>query len=162
MEKKIVHWVKKFITTNMNWHRSNRAKVLPYRLSLVLFVLLFFCISENLKCFILLPTLSSPILLPIYLYCINILYVKIVQSTHILYTWTPFHANTINPEYSNIQTGTINEPPLPRRKKCPELAYKTHEFITCDQNAHRSNDLVASVKNSRARVSVKSFLLLYL
>lgn len=22
------------------------------------------------------------------------------------------------------------EPPLPRRKKCPELAYKTHEFIT--------------------------------
>ena len=22
------------------------------------------------------------------------------------------------------------EPPLPRRKKCPELAYRTHEFIT--------------------------------
>ncbi|XP_037027404.1 uncharacterized protein LOC119068092 isoform X1 [Bradysia coprophila] len=31
--------------------------------------------------------------------------------------------------------GTCNEPPLPRRKKCPELAYKTHEFINCDQSA---------------------------
>lgn len=27
-------------------------------------------------------------------------------------------------------TGPTLEPPLPRRKKCPELAYKTHEFIT--------------------------------
>ncbi|KAL0100637.1 hypothetical protein PUN28_019196 [Cardiocondyla obscurior] len=26
--------------------------------------------------------------------------------------------------------GLTLEPPLPRRKKCPELAYKTHEFIT--------------------------------
>ncbi|XP_050341330.1 uncharacterized protein LOC126767759 isoform X9 [Bactrocera neohumeralis] len=26
-------------------------------------------------------------------------------------------------------TGPTNEPPLPRRKKCPELAYKSHEFI---------------------------------
>ncbi|XP_054005333.1 uncharacterized protein LOC128890673 isoform X8 [Hylaeus anthracinus] len=26
--------------------------------------------------------------------------------------------------------GPTLEPPLPRRKKCPELAYKTHEFIT--------------------------------
>ncbi|XP_028048256.2 flocculation protein FLO11 isoform X12 [Monomorium pharaonis] len=26
--------------------------------------------------------------------------------------------------------GSTLEPPLPRRKKCPELAYKTHEFIT--------------------------------
>ncbi|XP_039489827.1 uncharacterized protein LOC120450757 isoform X7 [Drosophila santomea] len=25
--------------------------------------------------------------------------------------------------------GATNEPPLPRRKKCPELAYKSHEFI---------------------------------
>nr|XP_044248454.1 uncharacterized protein LOC108061332 isoform X4 [Drosophila takahashii] len=25
--------------------------------------------------------------------------------------------------------GPTNEPPLPRRKKCPELAYKSHEFI---------------------------------
>ncbi|XP_037027406.1 uncharacterized protein LOC119068092 isoform X3 [Bradysia coprophila] len=33
------------------------------------------------------------------------------------------------------QFGTCNEPPLPRRKKCPELAYKTHEFINCDQSA---------------------------
>lgn len=26
--------------------------------------------------------------------------------------------------------GPTLEPPLPRRKKCPELAYRTHEFIT--------------------------------
>lgn len=25
--------------------------------------------------------------------------------------------------------GATNEPALPRRKKCPELAYKSHEFI---------------------------------
>ncbi|XP_055588411.1 serine/arginine repetitive matrix protein 1 isoform X2 [Uranotaenia lowii] len=25
---------------------------------------------------------------------------------------------------------SINEPPLPRRKKCPELAYRTHEFLS--------------------------------
>ncbi|XP_011879118.1 PREDICTED: serine/arginine repetitive matrix protein 1 isoform X3 [Vollenhovia emeryi] len=34
-----------------------------------------------------------------------------------------------NSEGSNY-TGPALEPPLPRRKKCPELAYKTHEFIT--------------------------------
>lgn len=27
-------------------------------------------------------------------------------------------------------TGPTLEPPLPRRKKCPELAYRTHGFIT--------------------------------
>lgn len=27
-------------------------------------------------------------------------------------------------------TGPTLEPPLPRRKKCPELAYRHHEFIT--------------------------------
>lgn len=26
--------------------------------------------------------------------------------------------------------GPTLEPPLPRRKKCPELAYRSHEFIT--------------------------------
>ncbi|EDV92825.1 GH18615 [Drosophila grimshawi] len=42
--------------------------------------------------------------------------------------------------------GATNEPPLPRRKKCPELAYKSHEFIIGseytdarrDASAHRS------------------------
>ncbi|KAL7729084.1 hypothetical protein ACLKA6_019909 [Drosophila palustris] len=42
--------------------------------------------------------------------------------------------------------GPTNEPPLPRRKKCPELAYKSHEFIIGseytdarrDASAHRS------------------------
>ncbi|XP_076668839.1 uncharacterized protein LOC143369153 isoform X10 [Andrena cerasifolii] len=32
-------------------------------------------------------------------------------------------------EDENTEGPTL-EPPLPRRKKCPELAYKTHEFIT--------------------------------
>lgn len=45
--------------------------------------------------------------------------------------------------------GTINEPPLPRRKKCPELAYRTHEFLTCESK----NDLNASTFSNRARVS---------
>lgn len=47
--------------------------------------------------------------------------------------------------------GTINEPPLPRRKKCPELAYRTHEFLACEAK----NDLNATTYNSRARVSVE-------
>ncbi|KRF78942.1 uncharacterized protein Dvir_GJ10215, isoform I [Drosophila virilis] len=42
--------------------------------------------------------------------------------------------------------GPTNEPPLPRRKKCPELAYKSHEFIIGseytdarrDASAHRA------------------------
>jgi hypothetical protein len=45
----------------------------------------------------------------------------------------------------------INEPPLPRRKKCPELAYRHHEFIV-DSNADRTDSSV-----TRARVS-RSFL----
>ncbi|KAL7021659.1 hypothetical protein ACKWTF_011978 [Chironomus riparius] len=32
----------------------------------------------------------------------------------------------------------INEPPLPRRKKCPELAYRHHEFIV-DHDADRTD-----------------------
>ncbi|XP_065074931.1 uncharacterized protein LOC135698743 isoform X10 [Ochlerotatus camptorhynchus] len=28
---------------------------------------------------------------------------------------------------------SVNEPPLPRRKKCPELAYRTHEFMAANQ-----------------------------
>lgn len=57
--------------------------------------------------------------------------------------------------------GTCNEPPLPRRKKCPELAYKTHEFISCDQPA--AGMPTANFRNainaaSRARVRrVKRF-----
>lgn len=32
--------------------------------------------------------------------------------------------------FLNVATsGPINEPPLPRRKKNPELAYRSHEFI---------------------------------
>lgn len=42
----------------------------------------------------------------------------------------------------------INEPPLPRRKKCPELAYRHHEFIA-DAGADKTDSNV-----TRARVSL--------
>lgn len=47
--------------------------------------------------------------------------------------------------------GVINfqEPPLPRRKKCPELAYRSHEFITGERT---KNDINARTYNGRARV----------
>ncbi|XP_065074923.1 uncharacterized protein LOC135698743 isoform X3 [Ochlerotatus camptorhynchus] len=32
-----------------------------------------------------------------------------------------------------IEAASVNEPPLPRRKKCPELAYRTHEFMAANQ-----------------------------
>lgn len=56
---------------------------------------------------------------------------------------------------SIIFLGTCNEPPLPRRKKCPELAYKTHEFINCDQSASTNyrND-----SNSINRARVRHFI----
>nr|XP_029716537.1 protein transport protein sec31-like isoform X4 [Aedes albopictus] len=51
---------------------------------------------------------------------------------------------------------SINEPPLPRRKKCPELAYRTHEFMAANQlrggnepSAHDRPD--AATTHSRAR-----------
>ncbi|XP_037925188.1 serine/arginine repetitive matrix protein 2 isoform X2 [Hermetia illucens] len=39
------------------------------------------------------------------------------------------------------QFGPINEPPLPRRKKCPELAYRTHDFISGSGNAPSATNL---------------------
>lgn len=50
-------------------------------------------------------------------------------------------------------SGPINEPPLPRRKKCPELAYRTHEFIGRDDDNAKHNTMVSSARLSRARVS---------
>jgi hypothetical protein len=49
---------------------------------------------------------------------------------------------------STVINAPINEPPLPRRKKCPELAYRHHEFIA-DSNADRTDSNV-----TRARVSL--------
>lgn len=54
----------------------------------------------------------------------------------------------LNHTYS--YTGVINEPPLPRRKKCPELAYRSHEFITGETRT--KNDINARTYNGRARV----------
>lgn len=43
---------------------------------------------------------------------------------------------------------------MPRRKKCPELAYKSHEFIACEQVPNNTqHSLNASVNNRAARVS---------
>ena len=50
----------------------------------------------------------------------------------------------------------INEPPLPRRKKCPELAYRHHEFIDHDADRTDSSNI------TRARVSFYVFFLIHL
>ncbi|XP_033150123.1 alpha-protein kinase 1 [Drosophila busckii] len=45
--------------------------------------------------------------------------------------------------------GPTNEPPLPRRKKCPELAYKSHEFIIGSEytDARRDNSAYRSARS---------------
>ncbi|KAH8294900.1 hypothetical protein KR018_004264, partial [Drosophila ironensis] len=40
--------------------------------------------------------------------------------------------------------GVTNEPPLPRRKKCPELAYKSHEFIIGSEYTNTRRDASAN------------------
>jgi hypothetical protein len=50
-------------------------------------------------------------------------------------------------DFSTVINAPINEPPLPRRKKCPELAYRHHEFIA----DHSADKVDSSV--TRARVS---------
>ncbi|XP_062564662.1 proteoglycan 4 isoform X2 [Armigeres subalbatus] len=47
---------------------------------------------------------------------------------------------------------SINEPPLPRRKKCPELAYRSHEFMAANQRgagAGGGNELSAQAGHDR-------------
>ena len=63
-----------------------------------------------------------------------------------------------NPFLSAI-IAPINEPPLPRRKKCPELAYRHHEFISAPDSGV---DRVDSANVTRARVSNLSSLELFL
>uniref|UniRef100_A0A182JQ65 Nuclear protein MDM1 n=1 Tax=Anopheles christyi TaxID=43041 RepID=A0A182JQ65_9DIPT len=49
---------------------------------------------------------------------------------------------------------SINEPPLPRRKKCPELAYRTNEFLaTRGKNETIGNDRIdaGATTHTRAR-----------
>lgn len=59
-------------------------------------------------------------------------------------------------DYKKI--GTCNEPPLPRRKKCPELAYKTHEFINCEQQPPTTTSFRNDINSvNRARVSLNNF-----
>ncbi|XP_055847439.1 proteoglycan 4 isoform X2 [Episyrphus balteatus] len=49
---------------------------------------------------------------------------------------------------SCLPIGPSNEPPLPRRKKCPELAYKSHEFII---GSELTSDSRNNVITNRAR-----------
>ncbi|XP_055847448.1 proteoglycan 4 isoform X10 [Episyrphus balteatus] len=51
-------------------------------------------------------------------------------------------------EDSCLPIGPSNEPPLPRRKKCPELAYKSHEFII---GSELTSDSRNNVITNRAR-----------
>lgn len=69
--------------------------------------------------------------------------------------------NNFDVNFFFIYTGSTNEPPLPRRKKCPELAYRTNEFIpTQEPKFSERNDTV-----NRARVSffncTVNFIILY-
>jgi hypothetical protein len=45
------------------------------------------------------------------------------------------------------------EPAIPRRKKHPELAYKTHEFLAMSEAGGSDDSLDATVAFDRARVS---------
>ncbi|XP_055321524.1 uncharacterized protein LOC129577838 isoform X6 [Sitodiplosis mosellana] len=69
------------------------------------------------------------------------------------YRWHEYTGNNraevIKKPPATNQFGVINEPPLPRRKKCPELAYRTHEFITGETRT--KNDINASTYSGRAR-----------
>ncbi|CAH1728773.1 unnamed protein product [Chironomus riparius] len=49
-----------------------------------------------------------------------------------------FSKSTEDEKHSEVIKAPINEPPLPRRKKCPELAYRHHEFIV-DHDADRTD-----------------------
>ncbi|KAL6441190.1 hypothetical protein ACFW04_003468 [Cataglyphis niger] len=62
-------------------------------------------------------------------------YLQLHSEYRSTYTWHEYtgphqeHAVVRRAPQPPISRPTL-EPPLPRRKKCPELAYKTHEFIT--------------------------------
>ncbi|KAM7361332.1 uncharacterized protein ACRADG_011263 isoform 7-T10 [Cochliomyia hominivorax] len=47
--------------------------------------------------------------------------------------------------------GPTNEPPLPRRKKCPELAYKSHEFIIGTEYTDARNNAANRMARSEER-----------
>lgn len=53
-------------------------------------------------------------------------------------------------DFPTVINAPINEPPLPRRKKCPELAYRHHEFIVDSSNDYTDSNV------TRARVSVET------
>jgi hypothetical protein len=46
------------------------------------------------------------------------------------------------------------EPAIPRRKKHPELAYKTHEFLAMSEAGGSDDSLESTVTFDRARVSI--------
>ncbi|XP_055710379.1 cell surface glycoprotein 1 isoform X2 [Phlebotomus papatasi] len=50
------------------------------------------------------------------------------------------------------QFAPINEPPLPRRKKCPELAYKTNEFMSCDAPDGRNTNVARARPGERCQI----------
>ncbi|XP_072752975.1 uncharacterized protein [Anoplolepis gracilipes] len=62
-------------------------------------------------------------------------YLQLHSEYRSTYTWHEYtgphqeHAVVRRAPQPPLSRPTL-EPPLPRRKKCPELAYKTHEFIT--------------------------------
>ncbi|KAG5673605.1 hypothetical protein PVAND_003636 [Polypedilum vanderplanki] len=67
------------------------------------------------------------------------------------YRWHEFSAGpevVRKPPMPNqfVINAPINEPPLPRRKKCPELAYRHHEFII-DSNADKTDSSMTRARS---------------
>jgi hypothetical protein len=58
------------------------------------------------------------------------------------------------PEPVMLVTVPRFEPALPRRKKHPELAYKTHEFLAMSEAGGSDDSLDSAVTFDRARVSI--------
>lgn len=49
---------------------------------------------------------------------------------------------------------------MPRRKKHPELAYRTHEFLAYDEDGSHDN-IDVSIRPDRARVFANIYLYIY-
>ncbi|XP_016836694.1 RNA polymerase II degradation factor 1 isoform X3 [Nasonia vitripennis] len=59
------------------------------------------------------------------------------RSTYTWHEYTgPNQEHTVVRRAPQAPPRTSLEPPLPRRKKCPELAYRTHEFISSAAQQH--------------------------
>lgn len=79
------------------------------------------------------------------------------EGTEILKFWKRRRWQSEN--YVNFAGPTL-EPPLPRRKKCPELAYRTHEFITAADGGG-IDAIDSNVVADKVRVRITSLIIVF-